>query len=179
MTSGNANASNRKQDASLYQKGLDVGDPVRGTKVGALRIGFTGTQLGMTEAQRAALKAVLTERDATVLHHGDCIGADAQAHEIAVSMSCEIVIHPPIVEAKRAWKQAARTLRPTSYLARNKDIVRDTAMLVATPGEDTEQIRSGTWLTVRFARRRGRPVWVILPNGKILREWDLALSPSR
>ena len=135
-----------------------------------MRIGFTGTQRGMTDAQRTALKTVLTERGATVLHHGDCIGADAQAHEIAVSMSCEIVIHPPIVETKRAWKHAARTHRPKSYLARNKDIVRDTEMLVAMPGENMEQIRSGTWSTVRFARKMGRPVWVILPSGEVCRE---------
>ena len=34
----------------------------------------------------------------TVFHHGDCIGADAEAHDIAVAMACEIVIHSPIVE---------------------------------------------------------------------------------
>jgi hypothetical protein len=132
-----------------------------------LRIGFTGTQRGMTEAQRATLTTVLTGRCATVFHHGDCIGADAQAHDVAAAMSCEIVIHPPIVEAKRAWKHGARILRPKSYLSRNKGIVRDTEMLVAAPGEDFEQIRSGTWSTVRFARKLGRPVWVILPNGNV------------
>ena len=84
-----------------------------------------------------------------------------------MSMPCEIVIHPPIIEAKRAWKHAGQMRTPKSYLSRNKDIVRDTEMLVATPGEDNEQIRFGTWSTVRFARKLGRPVWVILPNGNV------------
>jgi len=85
-------------------------------------------------------------------------------------MSCEIVIHPPIVAAKRAWKHAAQTLRPKAYLSRNKDIVRYNEMLVATPGETQNRSRSGTWSTVRFARKMGRPVWVILPNGDLRRE---------
>jgi hypothetical protein len=50
-------------------------------------------------------------------------------------MSCEIVIHPPIIEAKRAWKHAGQMRTAKSYLSRNKDIVRDTEMLVAAPDE--------------------------------------------
>jgi predicted Rossmann fold nucleotide-binding protein DprA/Smf involved in DNA uptake len=60
--------------------------------------------------------------------------------------------------------------KPRSYLSRNRDIVRDTEMLVATPGEEAEHLRSGTWSTVRFARKLGRSVWVILPNGTVRRE---------
>jgi len=66
----------------------------------------------MTDAQRAALRAVLIERRATAFHHGDSIGADAEAHDVTVSMGCEVVIHPPVTEAKRAWKRASRSPRP-------------------------------------------------------------------
>ena len=134
-----------------------------------MRIGFTGTQRGMTDAQRSTLRAVLAELGATVFHHGDCIGADAEAHDVAEAMGCEVVIHPPVTETKRAWKLAARIYEPKWYLARNKDIVRDTEMLVAAPGEETEHLRSGTWSTVRFARKLGRAVWVILPDGEVRR----------
>jgi hypothetical protein len=121
----------------------------------------------MTDAQRAALRRVLADRGTTILHHGDCVGADAEAHDLAVSIGCEVVIHPPILASKRAWKHAEPTLKPKAYLSRNKDIVQDTEMLVAAPAEETEQIRSGTWSTVRFARKLDRTVWVILPNGDV------------
>src|SRR5262245_4747430 len=127
-----------------------------------MRIGFTGTQGGMTERQRQALSCVLAELQATTLHHGDCIGADAEAHDVATAMGCEVVIHPPITEAKRAWKRAPQIHAPKPYLARNRDIVRAAEMLVAAPAQDVEQLRSGTWSTVRFARKMGRAVWVVL-----------------
>ena len=58
-----------------------------------------------------------------------------------------------------------RTPRP--YLSRNKDIVRETDMLIATPAEAEEQRRSGTWSTIRFARKLGKPVFVIWPDGTV------------
>jgi hypothetical protein len=134
-----------------------------------VRIGFTGTQRGMTERQRQALSCALDELHATAFHHGDCIGADAQAHDIAAIMGCEIVIHPPALDAKRAWKRSEQMRKPRSYLSRSKDIVRDTDMLIAAPAEATEQLRTGTWSTVRFARKIGRTVWVILPSGDMRR----------
>jgi hypothetical protein len=56
---------------------------------------------------------------------------------------------------------------PKPYRVRNRDIVRDTETLIATPSEPVELLRSGTWSTVRFARKLGRAVWVILPNGNL------------
>ena len=56
------------------------------------------------------------------------------------------------------------------YLDRNKDIVLETQTLVATPAETTEQLRSGTWSTVRYARKLKRPAVLILPDGTIVFE---------
>jgi hypothetical protein len=144
-----------------------------------MHIGFTGTQQGMTPAQIEALTKGFTLIDrlnqTVILHHGDCFGADAEAHDIALSCGLYVHIHPPINESKRAWKQvpAAHVFDgrwvnpPLEYLARNKVIVDSAQILFATPHEDAEQLRSGTWSTVRYARRKGRQVILILPNGRL------------
>ena len=45
-----------------------------------MKIGFTGTQKGMTHHQLIKLLDELCSYSNIELHHGDCIGADAQAH---------------------------------------------------------------------------------------------------
>ncbi len=133
-----------------------------------MKIGFTGTQLGMSDAQKDALARLLTEGTTRgEFHHGDCIGADEEAHDIALACGLEVVIHPPINDAKRAFKKAERMMRPKPYSNRNQDIVLVTDMLIAAPHEMHQQDRGGTWSTVRFARERGRPVKIILPDGSI------------
>jgi hypothetical protein len=97
------------------------------------------------------------------LHHGDAVGADAEAHDIAIELGCAIVIHPPAIETQRAFMTAADVRAPKPYLDRNKDIVRETTILVAAPAEAVEQLRSGTWSTVRYARRLGRQVHLLTP----------------
>jgi hypothetical protein len=141
-----------------------------------VRIGFTGTRQGMTAEQACALRDLLTSHPGAVLHHGDCIGADEQAHDIAVSQGCGIVIHPPLDDKQRAFRPAVRTRTPKPYLVRNKAIVRETDLLIATPAEASEQLRSGTWSTVRFARRQGRAIWIIQPDGTVIRELGKSLS---
>jgi hypothetical protein len=133
-------------------------------------IGFTGTQKGMTEAQKKTLRGLL-DGGAGELHHGDCIGADAEAHDIADECGYAIILHPPTNYSKRAWCEAPKhMMRPEKpYLDRNRDIVRETASLIAAPAEPEEQLRSGTWSTVRFARKAGKPVFVILPDGTVQR----------
>ena len=132
-------------------------------------VGFTGTEKGMTSAQKQTLCLLLDSLDVTEFHHGDCVGADAEAHEIALDRGIRIVIHPPTDSKKRAFCKGAVEIRePKPYLDRNHDIVDEgDGALIATPFEEKEILRSGTWATVRYAYKMGRAVdvFVIRPEG--------------
>ena len=129
--------------------------------------GFTGTRAGLTLKQRRYIVELL--RGVTEIHHGDCIGADAEVHDIAVMLGVAIVIHPPIDPKQRAWcnqSQAILVAPPKPYLDRNKDIVRSSNVLIAAPKETVEPAPGrgqGTWSTVRFARRSLVPVEIAFP----------------
>lgn len=132
-------------------------------------VGFTGTQHGMSRPQAATLAAGLrllfTAGDE--FHHGDCVGADAEAHAIAAGIGFRIVVHPPTNPSKRAWCEGV--IRPAKpYLVRNHDIVDETDVLIATPRELTEELRSGTWATIRYARKLMRKLCVVGPDGKVI-----------
>lgn len=131
-----------------------------------MKVGFTGTRKGMTEEQKDALMRVLCFHGGVdgELHHGDCTGADAEANEIAGLLGWQTVVHPPLNERHRAFCGADRILPSKDYLDRNKDIVEATSILIAAP-QGKEVKRSGTWSTVRFARKRGRKVIIITPEG--------------
>lgn len=130
-----------------------------------MKIGFTGTQQGMTPLQLATFKNLIAGKYGE-FHHGDCYGADAEAHDAVDHGGLfTIVVHPPTNEKKRAFKKSPCILRPFPYLMRNQHIVDATEWLIATPKEFDEQMRSGTWSTVRYAVKRGHDVTIILPDG--------------
>ena len=99
-------------------------------------------------------------------HHGDCVGADALAHSLIREMPWwHVVIHPPLNPKHRAFCQGVlRT--PKTFLARNHDIVDESDILVACPYQAEEVLRSGTWATVRYARKKSKPVILVLPSGR-------------
>lgn len=137
--------------------------------VRSLHIAFTGTQHGMSANQARALRLVLHQRGSGLqlpwFHHGDCIGADEEAHRIAVEFKLKIIVHPPASDAKRAYVSTFHQMRePMSYLNRNKQMVRECQVLIAAPYEMEEVMRSGTWSTVRYARSVGIPV-ILLERG--------------
>jgi len=142
-----------------------------------LHVGFSGTQDGMTPIQRATVSVVLMEAVLgnagfpVVLHHGDCIGADEEAHELAGGMEIDRHAHPPDKDVKRAFTVAEFSEPPKPYRVRNQDIVDVTKQLVAAPsGAEADQPRSGTWMTVRMARRAGLTVTIVTASGVIHRE---------
>jgi hypothetical protein len=134
-----------------------------------MKVGFTGTQSGMSRHQAAQLIDNLVALECTEFHHGDCIGADNQADVLARNIVGRIVVHPPTNDSKRAFttRKAGTVVRPPKpYLERNHDIVDETDVLIATPRDErVEELRSGTWATVRYARKQGKRV-IILPRGK-------------
>lgn len=132
------------------------------------KLGFTGTQLGLTEQQLYVIKTIIPMF--TEFHHGDCIGADAQAAEIADKTGKHIVCHPPINTSKRAYAPCHETREPLEYLARNREIVRETDNLLACPREYEEVLRSGTWATIRAARARNKFTIIVFPNGSVREE---------
>lgn len=133
-----------------------------------LVLGFTGTGLAefLPLHRRALLKRFLSEelyakRGYRILHHGDCIGADELCHEFADKCGYEIVIHPPVKPDKRAFctPTEGEILEPYEYLTRNHHIVDSCDLLVAMPKViGQEELRSGTWATVRYARKQGKLV---------------------
>ena len=135
-----------------------------------MNIGFTGTQKGMTDEQQSVLKKIFYKLKPVSFHHGCCIGADHQAGQIADSIPiANIILHPPINTSKMAKCIGDVTRQPKEYLDRNHDIVDETNILVGTPKEYIEELRSGTWATIRYAKKNNKPVIIIYPDGNIER----------
>jgi hypothetical protein len=119
-----------------------------------MKIGFTGTRQGMTPYQKSRVLYLFHLYGLTEFHHGDCVGADAEAHVIAEGIiGCErIVIHPPKISDLRAFCDAAKILPTKDYTKRNRDIVDSVDIMIATPKSRKEQQRGlGTWSTIRYS----------------------------
>lgn len=119
-------------------------------------VGFTGTREGMTTPQKRRVRALLRGMQVKQAHHGDCIGADDQFHDICRELGIPVVLHPPEDPKYRAFCEGAELIwRPRPYLDRNKDIVMACHMLIACPKEIREpppMRGQGTWATIRYAR---------------------------
>jgi hypothetical protein len=133
-------------------------------------IGFTGTREGMGRAQFQQLKKVLLLHAPIEVHHGDCIGSDAQFHDLCRSLfgvTVNIVVHPPNNSKYRAFMAGDTILDPLPYLKRDRNIVDKVQLLIATPRQAMEVKRSGTWATVRYAKKCKKEVVIITPRGHV------------
>lgn len=132
-----------------------------------LKLGFTGSSTPVSSAQRMKLVGLFAQLHPFVLHHGDCIEADHLAHMLARRLGMSIVLHPPTIGSKRAYCDYDERRGEQPYLCRNHNIVLETEKLVAVPSSAFEQVRSGTWSTVRYARKLKRPIYIITPFGEL------------
>ena len=94
---------------------------------GLIRIGFTGTRNGMSLEQKHNVRVLMltilhdygsAERQA---HHGDCVGADAEFHEIAESLGFFTVGHPPSNPSLRAFCKVNYAHPPLPYTELERD----------------------------------------------------------
>lgn len=135
-----------------------------------MKLGFTGTRDGMTEAQRATFTDLVKRLLPSHFGHGDCIGSDDQAATIVDEVVPDVYItcYPPIDDDLRANNTHHDEIRkPKTYFARNRDIVDENDAMVATPREMSHQSRGGTWYTVDYAKKKGKEVYIVYPDGSI------------
>jgi hypothetical protein len=127
-------------------------------------IGFTGSRKGMTGQQVTALRRTIQGlRTATWFGHGDCVGADAEAHSVALVAGLYIRIFPPLLTGAQAGCTGHQYEAPRPYLVRNKAIVDWCDVLLAAPDSAQPRLRSGTWSTIRYAEQTGRDFIMLLP----------------
>jgi len=130
-------------------------------------VGFTGTRDGMTPRQANKFREIIKEMNIRSFHHGDCIGSDLEAHKIIRKLKpkAQIYVHPPIKKRYRAFCKGDFTAPEKDYLARDFNIVNGTETLLATPKQKSEVLRSGTWTTIRYAKKMMRKITIIYPDG--------------
>ena len=143
-------------------------------------IGVTATRRGLTADQKQRARwALIGLRDlhgATTLHHGDCLGGDVDVAEIAQELGYGLISHPCDLDADRAYIPSEGVLPVRPPLQRNHDIVDAIGYLLGFPPENEEWLRSGTWATIRYARKVGRPRWIVGPAGDEVERQRLALA---
>lgn len=129
-----------------------------------MKVGFTGTRKGMTDAQMASVKNVMQLPILKgTFQHGDCEGADAQAFKMADELGYHTIAHPGpgYLRANTASKEIRES---KLFLVRNKDIVNETDMLIAAPKSD-KNTGGGTWSTIRYAKSVGKKIYIVHPDG--------------
>lgn len=149
-----------------------------------MKVGFTGSQHApMRPRQLAVVIDVLFElcTAGAEFHHGCNRMRDDKIARIAKLLGYRLVGHPPTDKSKVGKVVNDYDLPDLPYLERNHRIVDDTDVLIAAPLTSYEQLRSGTWSTVRFAAKRWKPGLVVYPNGLVSplqRSVSCALPPQ-
>lgn len=141
-----------------------------------MKLGFTGTRGDTTNTQFKAMCGRLHDRrhDIAEAHFGCCVGADVEFMEAvrAIVPGAKVIAHPPTNEAMMAKISVLESdeVRPAlPYLERNRAIVEACDELWACP-KGMEEIRSGTWSTVWWARRLWKPIVIFYPDGTVVEE---------
>lgn len=133
-------------------------------------VGFTGSRHGMTQQQKNTITALLISRlRPSEVHHGVCVGSDAQFHAIVqdVLPDCAICGHSPINQRLMAQLSGFTIVYPPlEYHARDRAIVNSSDILLATPNSYSPQPHSGTWFTIHYAKDKAI---IIYPDGTLSR----------
>jgi hypothetical protein len=125
-----------------------------------MKLGVTGTQYGASSIQKADAWRLIDSIDSLAeFHHGNCIGVDTELANLVSRLhpNCIIHSHPPLEKARQGDFVSDVVHKPADFLYRNHRIVDAVQLLLALPKEPQEVMRSGTWATVRYARKTNVP----------------------
>ncbi len=130
-------------------------------------LGMTGNREGLTKESSDFLINFIKNNNVTEVHHGDCLGCDEDFHEICKLMNVKIIVHPPDKNTMRAFCDGENvTILPgKEYLKRNHDIVKSSDVMIAFPFLRHEILRSGTWATIRFAKKNNKKLFIVHKDG--------------
>lgn len=141
-----------------------------------MRLGFTGTRDGMSITQFDTFHQLVTQKllidSEHEWHAGDCLGADEQSTLLVQKLKrdwarVETHGHPCNLRQYRAHLDYDVTHPIYPPLTRNKHIVLSSDIIFCAPREYEEVHRgSGTWATIRYARRLNRLHYLIWPDGE-------------
>jgi len=132
------------------------------------RLGISATRKGMTEEQLRVLRHIMGQGMFDWLHHGDGPPAktsgDSQAHKLARRLGLKIHTHPMV--GVKLHNHANVREKPKKPITRNHDIVKAVDEMTLCPSSTKEELRgSGTWATIRYCRKVGKPATIIWPDG--------------
>jgi len=141
-----------------------------------MKIGITGTRSGMNAHQKKEFSEILgillieiiASNGQGEFHHGDCVGVDVEAAEIAKTLGFKTVCHPPEKDELRAYHKSDEFREPLSYFARNRRIVEETDCLIVIPYQNEWQPNGGTWYTHDYAKKKQKPIFLIFPQNNTL-----------
>jgi hypothetical protein len=146
-------------------------------------LGFTGSRQGPTDQQKGLLELWLAFHPVTALYHGAAIGADEYvAERLSVYEGPMIYAFPCNIDdqiSRKAIAVSDSVAESKPPLKRNRDIVDGCDLLMAMPGSMTEELRSGTWATIRYARKVRRSLIIIWPDGTTREERVGKLKKAR
>ena len=138
-----------------------------------MRIGFTGTLEGLTKSQGGSFIQLVEFLGITEFEHGDALGADCESHNILLDnnilKSDNIFKRPCYILNKRAFtKEGSLLEEPIAPIERNHKIVNEIEILIGCPKGFEEELRSGTWATIRYAKKTNKLTYIIYPDGSII-----------
>ena len=135
------------------------------------KIGITGTRSGMNIDQLESFRERMESFARPLeLHHGDCVGVDIEAAEIATGLGIQTVCHPPVDQRLRAHHKSDVILEQKTYFARNRNIVDMCDILFVIPFQTSHSSTGGTWYTHDYAVKKGVPVEIFFPMSSIVEQ---------
>jgi hypothetical protein len=78
--------------------------------------------------------------------------------------------HLPIDQEHRAFCEFDETRPPLKHMQRNKAIVAESDVVIACPLDMVEKTIGGTWKTIGFTRKAGRPLAIVWRDGTVTKE---------
>jgi predicted Rossmann-fold nucleotide-binding protein len=133
-------------------------------------VGWTGSR-NITEAMRQYIDQTIAALPHVIVVTGGCIGVDAYVARVAHARGLHVHTIVPYDRSRvdPDWEQYALTCYPmplgTTYKDRNQAIVNRSDIMYGVPSHpesDPKSRRSGTWQTIRMARRQDVPTYVFL-----------------